>query len=162
MATGRKTKKRPADGDFWAFKAGDGFGVLRVRSAASGVCAVYGRIFPKADMPLSEVAKTPVAFNVRCELPAYDGFSFVGNEPLPAELQEPVWFWSGITADPDHVSLVSSHGIDKEAPIAEAHGLERDGGYSPGEIAKRLIAWIEKRDTTMEENERQLREKRWV
>ena len=128
----------------------------------SAVCAVYGRIFPTIDVPLSDVAKALVAFNVKSELAMYDGFSRVGNEPLPAELREPVWFWRRIVANADQVTLTSNTGLSKRVPISEAAGLEQDGGYSDLDIANRLIAWTEKRDTTMEKNERDLREKRWV
>lgn len=161
MVKGKK-RVRPADGDFWAFKVTGGFGFLRVRRAISAVCAVYGRIFPSIDVPLSEIAAAPVAFNVKSDLGMSGDFSRVGNEPLPAELREPVWFWRRIVGNADQVTLDSSTGDSKRVPISEANGLEKNGGYTDADIANRLIAWTENRDTTMADNERELREKPWM
>jgi hypothetical protein len=163
MATKKRVaRKHPGDGDFWAFEVPGGFGFLRVRNSASAVCSVYGRVFSTVRTPLSEVAETPIAFNVTCQVDADDSFCHVGTEPLPADLREPVLFWRRIVGDGDHVKLVSSDGTSTDAPIDEARGLETDGGYGHAELAERLIAWIEQRDPTPAENERLLREKPWT
>jgi hypothetical protein len=139
MATGKKTRPRPADGDFWLLK----------RQTGSGSCAFAARRRRCA----RSTAGSSRPWMCRCrKLP----------KSLPAELREPVWFWRRIVANADQVTLTSSTGISKRAAISEASGLERDGGYSDADLAKRLIAWTEKRDTTMADNERDLREKRWV
>jgi hypothetical protein len=140
-----------------------GFGFLRVRNAIDALCSVYGRVFPTTDVPLSEVSRVPVAFTVHCELGLKgSGFVRVGNEPLPDALREPVWFWRRIVGDADHVTLDSSSGESRTVPIAEAEGLERDGGYGREELAKRLVAWLEGRDPVPEENRKRLREKPWM
>jgi hypothetical protein len=162
MAAKKSKNETPRDGEFWAFEVPGGFGFVRVRCAASAVCAVYGRVFPTVDPPLSEVAKAPVAFNVTCQIEADAGLTRVGTEPLPRELREPVVFWRRIVGDADRVKLVSSDGTSKNAPIGAAHGLEKDGGYGHAELAERLLAWTEQRDSTLAENERLLRERRWV
>lgn len=151
------------DGDFWVFPIGDGYGFVRVRNAGSEVCAVYGMVFDSDAVPLSEVARAPIAFNVACILAARGGgYRRVGNEELPDELREPVWFWREIVGDPDKLTLSSSDGESHEAPYSAAEGLESEGCWTAEELAERLLAWLDGKDPRPEQDRKLLEERPWL
>jgi hypothetical protein len=155
--------KRMKDGDYWAFELPAGIGVLRVRSAAAGVCAVYGGVFFEDQNVVEAASSAPIAFNCECQVDHAKGdFRWLANEPLTEGLKTPIYFWRRIVGNADQVNLDCSDGTSRVAPISEAEGLERSGGYGPKEIAERLQAWLDGNDKTMADNARRLATKPWV